>query len=159
MTAVSLGFTDSARDALPDLLRADERASLAAVADLLIPHTDQMPSGSEADVQGEFIDRVLSVRPDLLDAVRTGLAQVEEPLPADFAELDARGLSGLRALAEAVTAAYFLNPDVAKLVGYRKRSAIPIRFDEDLDDLVASVTGRGPIYRPTPGLGPSHANS
>ena len=131
-------------------LSGDERAKLGSVADLFITRTSGMPSASDARVHSEFIDRVFSVRPDLLDAVRTGLRQVKPPLPDSFEELSDRGLPGLRALAEAVTAAYFLNPDVARLVGYRKRSVIPIHFDDDLEGLVAPVSARGPIYRPTP---------
>lgn len=131
-------------------LSAEDRAKLARVADLLIPASADMPKASDADVHGVQIDRVLSVRPDLLDVVEAGLAAIEEPLPADFAELDSRGIPELRGLADAVTAAYFLDPVVAERVGYKKRSAIPIRFDEDLAELVAPVTSRGPIYRPTP---------
>lgn len=134
----------------PPTLTAAERSRLAAVADLLIPRASGMPSASEALVHEEFIDRVFSVRPDLADGVRSGLADIADPLPSSFPELQARALPRVRALAEAVTAAYFLNPQVAQLVGYRKRSVIPIRFDEDLDALVSSVNARGPIYRPTP---------
>lgn len=131
-------------------LSDDERAKLASVADLLITRSSGMPSASDARVEREFIDRVFGVRPDLLDAVRAGLRQIRSPLPDSFDELESRALPGLRALADAVTAAYFLNPDVARLVGYRKRSVIPIRFDDDLEGLVAPVSARGPIYRPTP---------
>ncbi|TAJ50291.1 MAG: hypothetical protein EPO52_00265 [Herbiconiux sp.] len=131
-------------------LSDDERAKLASVADLFITRSSGMPSASDARVHSEFIDRVFGVRPDLLHAVRTGLRQIKPPLPGTFEELSDRGLPGLRALADAVTAAYFLNPDVARLVGYQKRSVIPIRFDDDLDGLVAPVSARGPIYRPTP---------
>jgi len=136
-------------------LTALERAKLGAIADLLIPRTSGMPSGTDADVQGEFIDRVFEVRPDLVEVVRSGLEQVPEPLPASFPALEALRLTRLRPLAEAVTAAYFLNPEVSRLVGYRTRSVIPIRFDEDLGELVAPVLARGPIYRPTP---PSHSS-
>jgi len=132
--------------ALTDL----QRARLAQVADLFIPRASGMPSASDADVQGEYIDRVFGVRPDLADAVAAGLAELPETLPESFAELAALQLARLRSLADAVTAAYFLNPEVARRVGYRQRSVIPIRFDEDLDTLVASVRARGPIYRPTP---------
>lgn len=131
-------------------LSDEERTKLAALADLLIPRSSGMPSASDAAVHGEFIDRVFAVRADLVAAVRDGLDQIPEPLPESFEELSSRGLAGLRPLADAVTAAYFLNPDVARLVGYRKRSVIPIRFDDDLDGLVVPVTARGPIYRPTP---------
>jgi hypothetical protein len=143
----------SARDATagtPAALTDDDRTKLAAIADLLIPRTSGMPSASDAAVHGEFIDRVFSVRPDLAEGVRAALDEIAEPVPASFPELQARALPRLRSLAEAATAAYFLNPQVAQLVGYRKRSVIPIRFDEDLDALVAPVDRRGPIYRPTP---------
>ncbi|MDO9396136.1 MAG: hypothetical protein Q7T71_06305, partial [Herbiconiux sp.] len=132
------------------MLSEAERSKLAAVADLLIPRSAEMPSASDAAVPTDYIDRVVAVRPDLLDAVRTGLDQIVEPLPASFEELSARRLPGLRGLADAVTAAYFVNPEVAQAVGYRKRSVIPIRFDDDLDGLVAPVSARGSIYRPTP---------
>ncbi len=62
----------------------------------------------------------------------------------------ASAVAAAKRASDAVTAAYFLNPDVAQLVGYRKRSVIPIRFDDDLEGLVAPVSARGPIYRPTP---------
>jgi hypothetical protein len=127
-----------------------ERAKLGELADLLIPRTSGMPSGTDAHVQGEYMDRVFDVRPDLVDVVRSGLEGVSEPLPSTFEALEALKPTRLRPLADAVTAAYFLNPEVSRLVGYRKRSVIPIRFDDDLDQLVSRVVERGPIYRPTP---------
>lgn len=133
-------------------LTHDERARLGAIADVLIPRAFGMPSGTDADIQGEYIDHVFEVRPDLLETVRAGLAGLPDELPETFESLEALGLASLRSLADAITAAYFINPDVARLVGYRKRSVIPIRFDEDLDDLVTQVVERGPIYRPTPPL-------
>ena len=131
-------------------LTTAERLALGELADILIPRGEGMPSGTDADVQTTFIDKVFTVRPDLLSAVRTGLTELPEPLPASFDELSVLDIPSLRPLADAITAAYFLNPEVARLVGYSKRSVIPIRFDEDLDSLVGDVVARGPIYRPTP---------
>lgn len=133
-------------------LTPSERLLLGTLADVLIPRSAEMPSGAEAEVATIYIDKVFDVRPDLLDTVRAGLAELPEQLPSSFTELSGLGLGSLRAVADAVTAAYFLNPEVARRVGYRKRSVIPIRFDEDLDDLVGDVVARGPIYRPTPPL-------
>ena len=127
-----------------------ERLALGELADLLIPRSETMPSGTDAEVPTVHIDRVFTVRPDLLDAVRTGLADLPDALPNSFEELAALDIPTLRPLADAITAAYFLSPEVARLVGYRKRSVIPIRFDDDLDGLVADVVARGPVYRPTP---------
>lgn len=128
-------------------LTGAERERLARIADLLIPRSAHMPSGSEADAHGAYLDAVFGVRPDLVPTVHDGLDRAPDPLPDRF---DPEQIAVLRPLADALTAAYFLNPDVARRVGYRKRSVIPIRFDDDLDDLVVAVVARGPIYRPTP---------
>lgn len=133
-------------------LTHDERVMLGTLADLLIPRASGMPSGTEADVHSVYIDRVFEVRPDLIETVHSGLAGLRDPMPETFESFESSELARLRPLAEAITAAYFLNPHVARLVGYRKRSVIPIRFDEDLDELVTQVVARGPIYRPTPGI-------
>ena len=52
------------------------RAALEAVANLLIPSGDGMPSASEAGVAGRWLDEVLRLRPDFgppLAAVLDGL--------------------------------------------------------------------------------------
>ena len=126
------------------------RSTLAVIADLLIPASPTALSASAADVHGTGIDRVLGVRPDLLAPVVGLIDEVTSAPPSTFEDLHALGLSHFGALAEAVTAAYYLNPVVAAGVGYAKRSAIPIVFDNDLDELVRTVAARGPIYRPTP---------
>ena len=46
------------------------RAQLAAIADQLIPAGSGMPSASEADVHGRFLDEVLAARPDLAAPLR-----------------------------------------------------------------------------------------
>ena len=55
-------------------------------------------------------------------------------------------------LTEVVTAAYFMNPDVRKAVGYTGQGPSPLdpRVDYMEDGLLESVIKRGPIYRPTP---------
>lgn len=137
-------------------ISTSERELLARVADLLIPQGDTMPSASQALVHTDGIDKVFTVRPDLLDGIRIALDLLGEAdaagrFPDSFDALYAADFAGFAPLSEAVTAAYFLNPHVASSVGYTKRSVIPIVFDSDLDSLVRDVTTRGPIYRPTPG--------
>ena len=136
-----------------------ERSELAEVADLFIPASDSMPSASQALVHTEGIDRVFSVRDDLVAGVRLALDDLSGRIPPTFDALRAAPPLGFAQLAEAVTAAYFLNPDVARSVGYTKRSEIPIVFDTDLDSLVSAVTARGPIYRPTPGISSSNVKA
>ena len=136
-----------------------ERFELAEVADLFIPASESMPSASQARVHTDGIDRVLTVRDDLLAGVRLALDDLSGRIPHSFDELRANPPLGFAQLAEAVTAAYFLNPDVARSVGYTTRSEIPIIFDTDLDVLVSAVSARGPIYRPTPGVPSSNVKA
>ena len=137
-------------------LTDEDRATLAAVADLLIPHGDTMPSASDAHVHTSGIDKVITARPDLEQGVLAALQELGAARPSSFAELWEQHLPHFAALAQAITAGYFLDPDVAQRIGYRKRSAIPISFDNDLNILVADVVARGPIYRPTPADVPSN---
>jgi hypothetical protein len=53
-----------------------------------------------------------------------------------------------------VAGAYFLNPEVRRLIGYPGQEARPIEPEDppdyEQDGLLASVVERGPIFRPTP---------
>jgi hypothetical protein len=134
---------------------AGRRGVLAAVADVLIPKGDRMPSASEAGVAARWLDEVLRLRPDfgpplaaLLDHMNgldpaTSVARVREEDPAGFA-----------VLAEVVAGGYFLNPEVRSAIGYPGQQSVPIEHEEppdyEQDGLIASVIARGRIYRPTP---------
>ena len=131
-----------------------DRNRLAELADALIPAESGMPSASQAGAAGEYLDRVLQVRPDLevplagLPGSTAGLGAAEavELLPE-------RDPAGWAALTAAITAAYYMNPEVAQRVGYTGQRAIP--FDPDHEDyleggLLDSVRSRPPVYRPTP---------
>jgi hypothetical protein len=119
-----------------------DRERLARLADQLIPAESGMPSASEAGAVGEWLDAVLRVRPDLeapLAAV-TEVDRVQQP-------------EGFAALTAAVTAAYYMSPQVRERIGYAGQQAIP--FDPDHEDyledgLLDSVKSRPPVYRPTP---------
>jgi hypothetical protein len=43
----------------------DDRLKLAALADVLIPAGNEMPSASQAGVADSWLDAVLAARPDL----------------------------------------------------------------------------------------------
>ena len=130
------------------------RERLAELADVLIPAESHMPSASEAGALGEGLDAVLAARPDLevplagLEGSTAGL----EPAEA-VAALPERDPAGWSALTAAVTAAYYMNPEVRARVGYHGQRAIPFDPDEAdylEDGLLDSVKARGPVYRPTP---------
>jgi hypothetical protein len=122
------------------------RERLAELADQLIPAEGGMPSASEAGAVGEWLDAVLAARPDFAVPLE-GLAASVEPIDT----LPERDPAGWSALTAAVVAAYYMNPDVCERVGYAGQQAIP--FDPDAPDyldLLESVKGRPPVYRPTP---------
>ena len=131
----------------------EERALLASLADVLIPAGDGMPAASQADVAGEWLDAVLTARPDLAIGLKDVLNKARHRNPSEvIADLRANDHAAFDVLAEIVPGAYFMNPDVQQAIGYAGRSARPIDPHPDYNDngLLESVMGRGPIYRPTP---------
>jgi hypothetical protein len=130
-----------------------QRAVLAGLADVLIPAGDGMPSASAGAVAEEGLNKVLAAVPDLGASLADVLAKAKGREPAEvIAGLARTDPAAYGILAEVVTAAYFMNPDVRKAVGYTGQGPSPIdpRVDYMEDGLLESVIKRGPIYRPTP---------
>lgn len=132
-----------------------DRERLAELADALIPAESGMPSASQAGAVAEGLDAVLAARPDL-EAPLTALPAAVPGMPAAeaVAVLPERDPAGWTALTAAVTAAYYMSPEVRERIGYAGQRAIP--FDPDHEDyledgLLDSVKRRPPVYRPTPG--------
>jgi hypothetical protein len=133
----------------------DRRAVLAAVADVLIPNGDGMPSASEAGVAGRWLDEVLRLRPDFGPPLATVLDAMKAVDPAAaVARVRAEDPAGFGVLAEVVAGGYFLNPEVRKAIGYPGQQSVPILQEDppdyEQDGLIASVISRGRVYRPTP---------
>ena len=140
----------------PPTLDPGRRAVLAAVADVLIPNGDGMPSASEAGVAGRWLDEVLRLRPDFGAPLASVLDRVQgADAAAAVEQLRLGDPAGFGVLAEVVAGGYFLNPDVRTAIGYPGQQPVPIVPDQppdyEQDGLIASVIARGPIYRPTPG--------
>ena len=133
----------------------DERAVLAALADILIPASESFPSASEAGVAAEGLDLVVSFRPDIISRLKSLLTTSRGRPPAEVvAELQKNDPAGFGLLAEIVPGAYFLNPQVRARLGYDGQGPRPIDPQPDYLDrgLLQSVIDRGPIYRRTPEL-------
>ena len=136
----------------------NERAVLAALTDVLIPAGEGFPSASDAGVAGEGLDQVLTFRPDLAAGLKKILASAKGKPAVEFvAELQRQDSDGFGLLAELVSGAYFLNPQVRAKLGYHGQDPRPIDPHPDyLDDgLLQTVIYRGAIYRSTPSRGPS----
>jgi hypothetical protein len=130
-----------------------QRAVLAGLADVLIPAGDGMPSASASAVAEEGLNQVLAAVPNLGPRLAEVLARAEGREPAEVvAQLARAEPAAYGILTEVVTAAYFMNPEVRKAVGYTGQGASPLdpRVDYMEDGLLESVIKRGPIYRPTP---------
>jgi hypothetical protein len=130
-----------------------ERDALARLADVLIPGGSGLPSASEAEVAGQWLDQVLSARPDLRAALQDVLTKAAgRETSSAVAYLKAHDAAAFAALTEFAAGAYFLNPTVLRAIVYQGQEARPIDPHPDyLDDgLLQSVIDRGPIYRPTP---------
>jgi len=129
------------------------REVLAGLADIMIPAGDNMPSASQADVAGGGLDRVLTARPDLAEALSAILDKASGLDPAQvMADLQTNDEAAFGVLAEIVPGAYFMNVTVRETIGYSGQGPQPIdpRPDYMEDGLLESVIRRGPIYRPTP---------
>jgi len=130
-----------------------QRAVLAGLADVLIPAGDGMPSASAAAVAEQGLDQVLAAVPSLEASLADVLARAQGREAAEVvASLARTDAAAYGILTEVVTAAYFMNPDVLKAVGYTGQGPSPLdpRVDYMEDGLLESVIKRGPIYRPTP---------
>jgi hypothetical protein len=134
-----------------DALDAATRERLVAVADLLVPASDGMPSASDVDVVGRWLDRILEADPSLREPV-AALAGC-----ATWEALEARAAAEPAAFelgAFAIVAAYYLHPGVRKRMGYTGQGPSPILEGEAewylRDDILAPVRARGPVFVPTP---------
>ena len=129
-----------------------ERRRLALLADALIPCRDGMPAASQMDVHGAGADRVMRLRPDLLEPLRRALA-ADVSVP----ELRERDPDGFRAVAAVVSGAYLTDSRVHALLGYPGRP--PLRSTDpdaemtELRELARPVQARGSIWHATPAGG------
>ena len=131
----------------------EDRKTLAAIADVLIPAGESFPSASQAGAAGEGLDLVLAARPDLAEPLARILRAARgRPAAAVVAELRASSPEGFGVLAEVVPGAYFMNAEVRRALGYAGQDARPLDPERDAVDrsILEPVLRRGPIYRPTP---------
>jgi choline dehydrogenase-like flavoprotein len=113
------------------------RVRFNAVAQVLVPAGDGMPSAAEVDVGGVLLDRVLAVVPDLARTLERALPDDVTDVGAWSAELAARDPAAHRAVLLAVVGAYYLDPDVRSRIGYPGQSTTPVRaqdFPEYLEE-------------------------
>jgi hypothetical protein len=132
-----------------------EIEALCRLADHLIRNTQRLPAPSRVDGGPEWLRHVLTVRPDLVPAVRQVAARVSAddlgPVVADLRENDPELFLSV---ATVVAGAYYMNPVIRKLIGYPGQEPTFASRTEDgfIDDLLGCVKARGQRYRETPDL-------
>jgi len=132
-------------------LDATERATLAAIADDLIPAAHDMPSAADVldDARLRF---VLNARPDLLDPLRAALRlELGDDVRARMATLGRDEPATLGALQLVIVAGYYTDKRVKELIEYPGQMALELRTWEVpayLDEgLIDAVLARGATWR------------
>lgn len=131
------------------------RGTFAAIADVLIPEAEGMPSATQVDVHGEILDRMLGLRPDLREPFLRGLQAAVGKDPQQAAEqLNKDDPAALGAIGLVASAGYYMMPKVRELIGYPGQEKRPGNPDEEpeyvTNGMLQVVIDRGPIYVPTP---------
>jgi len=144
---VSAELDDAARDAF------------GALADVLLPATDDLPAPTSVDVHGRWLDRVLAARPDLAEPLAAILAAAQgADATAAARRLHATDPEAFAILSLAVTGAYYLSPTVRRRIGYPGQKADPAPDDEPeywlRDGILDPVAARGPRWRRPPDAPP-----
>src|SRR4051794_8276734 len=127
-----------------------ERATLAAIADFLIPAAHGMPSAADV-VNEDRTSFVLRARPDLTQPLRAALRMdLGNDVASRLAAL-ANEPTYLAALQLTIVAGYYTDKRVRELIGYPGQMAIDVKswlVPEYLEEgLIDAVLARGPVWR------------
>ena len=136
-------------------LSEQDRATFAAIADVLIPEAEGMPSASQVGVHKALLDRILGLRPDLVENFLRGVRKAAGKDAREAAnQLNKEDAAALSAIGLVASAGYYMDPKVRQLIGYPGQEKRPGNPDETpeyvTNGMLQQVIGRGPIYKPTP---------
>src|SRR3954453_13766855 len=127
-----------------------ERATLAAIADFLIPAAHGMPSAADV-VNEDRISFVLRARPDLTEPLRAALRlDLGNDVQGRLNAL-ANEPTNLAALQLTIVAGYYTDKRVRELIGYPGQMAIEVKswlVPEYIEEgHIDAVLARGPVWR------------
>ena len=137
------------------MLSDSDRETFGAMADIIVPAWERMPSATAIGVHKGLLDAVLRARPDLTDGVKSAIAACRTGSPSETVNaLFQSDRNAFDAFTLAVTGAYYMDPTVRGLLGYPGQESPPYDPMETpdylTDGLLERVTRRGAIYKPTP---------
>ena len=122
----------------------DQRNVLAAVADLLIPSSAEMPSATDAGITENLIDLVMGFRPDLISAFLDALIECSGKDPSTaLDDMAVKSPENFEALTLLTSAAYFQSQKVKAALNYNPAPRTAIDDVDTYIDMLADVVERG----------------
>lgn len=133
-------------------LTQQEELTLVHLADLLIPGGAGMPKASASNLL-IGIQRILKIRPDLVDAAKEMAGDLAQSRAWTVEEIRAAYPERFLEVAELLAGSYFLDESVTGILDYLDKETIPLDPEEarnaDLQVLVGPVMDRGNVFRET----------
>ena len=129
---------------------AEQRQVFGALADILIPEAEGMPSATSVGVADDLLDRVANLRSDIVgDLLRVCRLSATLDPQAAIEKIWTEDEEGFAALGLAVAGGYYMSEPVRRLLGYTgpERRPVPIDAPDEFGALMEPVIRRGPIYR------------
>ncbi len=138
----------------PRPLRDDERATLLAAADLLIPDAPGRQGAGHAPDYARWLDCALAARSDAFEVI-VGVAERLRGMDRSAMLLELRVLSEaeavvFHAVSSILAGAYLMVPSVREAINYPGQERKPAPFDEAAEQIMNGILDpvieRGPIY-------------
>ena len=131
-------------------LDGNARATLAAIAETLIPAAYGMPSAAEV-LTDDRIRFVLNARPDLFEPLRAALRDGLGDVDTRLEKLGRDEPASLSALQLVIVGGYYTDKRVRDLIGYPGQMAIEVKswlYPAYLEEgLIDAMLARGPVWR------------
>lgn len=109
----------------PGVLAAEQLAMLYEIGDRLIPAIDELPAAGQLLNETRLLDKVFSVRPDLIPAINAVLSTPLKDPGTFMTTLLAENFEAWQAIATTIAGGYYLDDRVRARIGYEGQQAIP----------------------------------
>lgn len=138
----------------PRPLTDTELTTLLRIADTLIPESGPHPKASAAEQFQPYLQLALAARADVFDAVLTAVRTLTDvpdgELHGALKKMWAEDKFTFDPLSSVIAGAYFMTPQVKKLIGYPGQHRDPAGLEDAANELETGildpVIARGPIY-------------
>ena len=138
----------------PRALTEPELTALLRIADCLIPASGPNPKASDADQYASYLQLALAARADVFDAIVDGSGKVADVPEGELWDalktMSIEDEATFEPLSSVLAGAYFMTPQVMKLIGYpgqhRDPAPLDLAAEEIGSGILDPVLQRGFIY-------------